>query len=256
MDLAPLIGTACASLMSGMSMMYAKRQNRRLMQLRADMRIAGREMHKAMRERDEVIAHVYALYNITTDLDNILSSVLSPDYVSTMPYPGSHVVYTFEADFGASEQRVNQWRTWPTNRSDYHFTLSYAKHPDVVAYVYAIASLFEWIEVRKTNSTAVRAYHSGQLKTTVEHLSRFLHSARDSDLRIPSIRQQSMGQHLHRRSRTVTTAPSDDRRDLHRRVIHHRSDSDLDRATPMHRATSCRVTSLHTSFATGNMSCR
>ena len=203
-----MIGSGVAAALSGMGVMYAKRQERRMQRLQADMRVANAEMQKIIDEKDEVIKYVYQLYNIARELEHILSSVLSPDFKNVMDFHDACIAYTFDADFDLIREtpRLRRWlEDDPTLCSDYRFTLLYSKHPDVISYVYALSTLFAWIETRKTNHTAVHAFHAGRLKNIVEGISRFIHSTRDGDLRIPLIRQKGIGQNM--------CAKSDDGRD-------------------------------------------
>lgn len=69
----------------------------------------------------------------------------------------------------------------------------YSTHPDVHAFVQILVRLLGWIELKKTNRTAIHAFHMGPLHLAIERMSQFLHVTTDPRLRISLLAQKRLG---------------------------------------------------------------
>jgi hypothetical protein len=191
---------------------WARRQTTQLKLLRSRHTISTHEMTKLLREKDTVLEHLYDLHIIATELDELLTSVLSCDYRSgcrgthnnsdkdnnnlddnrTLFSPLHQVEVHLDTTLDLSSERF--YTSWTTNDpSVSSVQMCASDHPDVNAYVTGLAQLLAWFERKKTNRTAIHALHSGELHTIIEAVTRLLHSSHDPRLRVPLIVQKGVG---------------------------------------------------------------
>ena len=133
------------------------------------------ETTKLLREKDEMVAHLYKLYTIVTELDQIMESVLSPVYTPNAAIAGTLRHARFEHG-----REICQ--------------MAYSLHSDVNAYVYTVSQLFRWIEIKNNNRTAIHAMHA--LHVRIETVSRMLHLTQQHRIRVPLIVQKAIGDRM------------------------------------------------------------
>lgn len=174
-------------LVATINTIMVRRQRTRLKKLDKMTSIGMEEIHKHIREKDEVVTHLYQLYTIVNELHQIISSILSPSYYSDMPVADNTI---------RSAVFYSQTGTGEAMRTCKMFHMTYSLHNDVNVYVYVLAQLFRWIELKNRNQTAIHALHTGALHTTIERTSQLLHSTMFHHLRVPLIIQHSVGEQM------------------------------------------------------------
>jgi len=112
---------------------------------------------RILKEKNETYEHIYRLHNTVVELDQVLSSLLTPSC--------------------DSETRLTSME---------HESLS-------ISYVYSLARLFAWIEKKKHTCSAVSAMHIGGFKEQLEQISYFLHTT-NSYLSFSFLKQKTIGE--------------------------------------------------------------
>lgn len=189
MDVSPFIlagGSACVSFLNAW---YLRRQSTILEKLETRSGISKNEIQKCIQEQDEIIEHIYVLYTLLTELDQILTSILSPVYFSKVDFVNSlHAARIF-----SSRDTHVQWLDSSVTRQHPLLTFYLSNNPDVIAFTNALIQLLTWLEKKKKNRTAIHAFHRGSLHTALEDLSLFFHTAGDGRIRISLLDQIRMG---------------------------------------------------------------
>lgn len=210
MELLPIIIASGTGFLSTLNAYFLKKQSSRLQMVESKSKIGISEIQKLIQEKDEVVGYIYKLYNIANELDQIISSILSLLYVPSTSMKGTIRKSTFYVNYTQEPEKwINKYKRLHSNvNTSLHieeqinfnskYELEYCLHPDVNAYVYAISQLLHWIEIKKTNRTAIHAFHSGPLHIAIENISRFLHATIEQRLRIPLIRQKGIGQQMEK----------------------------------------------------------
>ena len=210
MEVLPVVLASGTGILTTLNAYFLKKQSSRLKMIERKSKIGIEEIRKLILEKDEVVGYIYKLYNIATELDQIISSILSLDYTPSSKMKDTNRQSTFYIYYKQDYQKWLQQYSFLYNQhqsiSDVEekidcnskFELEYCLHPDVNAYVYSMSLLLWWTELKKTNRTAIHAFHSGPLHIAVENISRFLHSTIDYQLRIPLIRQKGIGQQIEK----------------------------------------------------------
>jgi hypothetical protein len=213
MELAAAMATAGVTLaVSSINALMIHRQKMHIQQIEQQSTVSMQEANKLIREKDEVVTHLYQLYTIVNELDQVLSSILSPSYFSDNPVcqksmrsatfysrnseeksDVSSDIYRRTSSGVGGDEASESDRGSNASRM---FHMTYSLHMDVNAYLYALALLFRWIEVKNSNRTAVHALHSGALHTLIEQTSRLLHSTCYQRMRVPLILQKGIGQQM------------------------------------------------------------
>ena len=189
MDIVPLVlggGSAC---LSAANAWFLQRQSAALKNIETRSAISVDEIHKFIAEKDEVVGHVYGLYTLATELDQLLTSVLSPTYAAAADF----VTTLHAARIFAAYETGPRWVNAPLGRPAPLRTLYRSAHPDVHTFVHTLVRLLGWVELKKTNRTAIHAFHMGPLHTALEDASQFLHTATDARLRVTLLAQKRIG---------------------------------------------------------------
>ena len=189
MDVSPFIlagGSACVSFLNAW---YLRRQSTILEKLESRSGISKNEIQKCIQEQDEIIEHIYVLYTLLTELDQILTSILSPVYFSKVNFVNSlHAARIFP-----SYDTHVQCLDVPVSRQSPLLTFYQSTNPDVIAFTNAFIQLLSWLEKKKKNRTAIHAFHRGSLHTALEDLSLFFHTTGDGRVRVSLLDQIRMG---------------------------------------------------------------
>lgn len=189
MDVSPFIlagGSACVTCLNAWLLRH---QSMKLKTIEARSIISKNEMLRCIQEQDEAVEHIYVLYTLVIELEQIMTSVLSPVYFSKTDYVHSlHAARMFSV-----QETTVQWADTSISCSFPHLTFYQTTHPDVIAFTNALIELFSWLEKKKRNRTAIHAFHRGPLHTALEDLSRFIHTTTDGRLRVSLLDQIRMG---------------------------------------------------------------
>ena len=189
MEIAPLALACSSACLSAANAWFLQRQSAALKNLETRSTISVDEIHKFIGEKDEVVGHVYGLYTLATELDQLLTSVLSPTYAAAADF----VTTLHAARVFAAYETGPRWVDSPLARPAPLRTLYRSAHPDVHAFVHTLVRLLGWVELKKTNRTAIHAFHMGPLHTALEDASQFLHAATDARLRVTLLAQKRIG---------------------------------------------------------------
>lgn len=188
MDVSPFLLAGGSACVTGLNAWLIRHQSTRLKKLEARSTISKNEMLKCIQEQDEAVEHIYVLYTLVTELEQIMTSMLSPVYFSK-----THYVRSLHAARVFTEQDTTvQWVDASVSPTVPHVTFYHTTHPDVIAFTNALIELFRWLEKKKNNRTAIHAFHRGPLHTALEELSRFFHNATDGRLRVSLLDQIRM----------------------------------------------------------------
>jgi hypothetical protein len=199
MELAPLVVTGTTMALTSLNAYLLRRQSGRLQMLEKRSEIGTHQIENILREKDEVVTYIYKLYNIASELDQILSTIVSPSYQPVSDHQGLMRTAAFYVYY---EHDASAWIDAYHRNANHvmgckpRFHVRYSLHADVNSYIYAISQLFRWIEIKKTNRTAIHAFHTGPLHIAVDNLSRFLHGTSERRLRVALLRQKGIGQNL------------------------------------------------------------
>ena len=197
LDMAELLPVVLCGLSTGFgtaTTFLARRQTAQLKLLKSRHTIGTDEVTKLLQEKDEVLAHIYDLHVITAELDELLTSVLSPAYQPDTDFQFSLETVRVHIDTSLDLRSERFYTSWsPTRSSVTTLQLCASDHPDVGAYVYGMSQLLGWFERKKTNRTAIHALHTGELRTVIEQVTRLLHGAFDPRLRVSLVAQKSVG---------------------------------------------------------------
>lgn len=189
MDISPFIlagGSACVTCLNAW---LIRHQSTKLKKLEDRSTISKNEMRKCIQEQDVAVEHIYVLYTLVTELEQIMTSVLSPVYFSK-----THYVRSLHASRVFAEQETTvQWADASVSRSYPHVSFYQTTHSDVIAFTNALIELFSWLDKKKKNRTAIHAFHRGPLHTALEDFSRFIHTTTDGRLRVSLLDQIRMG---------------------------------------------------------------
>lgn len=189
MEIAPLALAGGSACLSAANAWFLQRQSAALKNLETRSTISVDEIHKFIGEKDEVVAHVYGLYTLATELEQLLTSVLSPTYAAAADF----VTTLHAARIFAAYETGPRWVDAPLSRPAPLRMLYRSADPDVHAFVHTLVRLLGWVELKKTNRTAIHAFHMGPLHTALEDASQFLHAATDARLRVTLLAQKRIG---------------------------------------------------------------
>ena len=178
MELLPIIASGGSVALSSFNTFFLQKQSRILKTLENRSAISVDEIQKFIHEKDEVLGHVYTLYNIVTELTQILTSLLSLSYYST-------------TSFQSTLESVRMFKKHSHHPS---YVFHKSEHPDIRSFIGTLVRLLGWIELKRTNRTAIHAFHSGPLHLAIDAFSQFLHNTTNIHLRISLLDQKRLGQ--------------------------------------------------------------
>lgn len=197
MEIVPLLFSGLSTALASLNTYVLRRQSAHLKLLNGRSAVGLHEIDKLIHEKDEALGHVYALYTLVTELHDLLTSLLTPSYRSPVRFDHAFHTATVHVDPTVDVTHEQFYLVWakPTTPAATATTITFhaTDHPDAQALVYTLTKLFAWCERKKTNQTAIHAFHAGTLHLAVDAVCRFLHGTSDTRLQVPLVQQKHIG---------------------------------------------------------------
>lgn len=144
-------------------------------------------LQKIIEEKNDSYEHIYHLYNILNDLDQILGSLTSYFYHP----PDLKLTDYDEFNIHINEKDIFHKYITITNIDQYEYIQCTCE--DVRLIIYSFGSLFQWIENKKNSKSAINAMHIGKFKDSLDKITYFFHTCEDPLLRITKLHQRKLG---------------------------------------------------------------
>lgn len=193
MEIAPILLATGSTLFTTVNTYLLRRQSHKLRLLKGKYQVSLDETKKCILEKDKMVEYVYELYNTATELHQTLTA-LAFGRVHHPPSLHHAVVYIDTHADPSVDTFYTHWdkRTHPTH------TLRFCCATDEVtnACVFLLAQLLVCIEERKHNTSAIHAFHAGNLHTVIEAYSNWLNSTSLPIFAQKNIACQMKTQHL------------------------------------------------------------